>query len=229
MKHILLPALLFLACGNLTAQNQENTSKADWSPEIYQVGKMYPGYIIKLEGDTIHGFIKADSRCSINGIGSSNQNTAAFYLNESDKKPAAKYKPDEIKGYKIADKVYESINYSGGLLKKPNFNLVVEDGTIRLYEWYATVENYNSIMKQSGETWQQFDARRFTTNLIISKDPKEPIEFGMLGLSYAKKMPLLIQDNPEMAKKVANKEKGYTVINVFEVIKEYNKWAAAQH
>lgn len=201
---------------------------ADWSPEIYQVGKKYPGYIIQLNGDTVKGFLKADNRCSIGGIGSSNQNTAEFFLNESDKKPVDKYKPDEIKGYKIADKVYESIAYSGGMLKKPNFNLVVQEGTIRLYEWYSTVEGYTMLQRQSGEDWKAFDNRRFDTKLIVAKDPKEPIEYGMLGMQFAKKMPDLISDNPEMAKKVANKEAGYKFLNMFAVIDEYNAWAAAK-
>jgi hypothetical protein len=227
MKQFFFSALLLLSATAFSQDNNKVTTMADWSPDIYQVGKKYPGYIIKLDGDTVHGFLKADNRCSTGGIGSSNQNTAEFYLNEGDKKPVDKYKPDEIKGYKIADKVYESISYSGGLMKKPNFNLVVEDGAIRLYEWYSTVENYMSLQRQSGEDWKAFDARRFDTKLIVAKDPKEPIEYGMLGMSFAKKMPDLISDNPEMAKKVTNKEQGYKFLNMFEVIKEYNAWKAA--
>lgn len=208
------------------AQTESANATADWSPEIYQVGKMYPGYVITLEGDTVQGFIKADQRCSIGGLGSSNQNTCAFYLNESDKKPAQKYKPTDIKGYKIADKVYESIKYSGGLLKAANFNLVVTDGAIRIYEWYSTKENYSTISKQSGETWAQFDARRFDMKQVVAKDPNEPIELAMLGLSFAKKMPDMIADHKELADKVANKEKGYNFLNIYAVIDEYNKWKA---
>lgn len=229
MKQTLsMTLLLFLAGTSFSNAQNAATASADWSPEIYQVGKMYPGYIIQLEGDTIKGFIKADTRCSSGGLGSSNQNTVAFYLNESDKKPVAKYKPETIKGYKIADKLYESINYSGGLMKKPNFNLVVLDGAIRMYEWYATTENFATVMKQSGETWKEYDARRYDTKLIVSKNPKEPLEYGMLGMSFAKKMPVLIADNPELAKKVADKEKGYNFLNMFAVIDEYNAWAASQ-
>jgi hypothetical protein len=168
--------------------------------------------------------LKADNRCSVGGIGSSNQNTAEFYLNENDKKPVDKYKPDEIKGYQIADKLYESIAYSGGLLKKPNFNLVITDGAIRVYEWYSTKENYNLIQKQSGEDWKAYDARRFDTKTIVAKDPSAPIEYGILGMQFAKKMPDLISDHTELAKKVAAKEKGYTFLNMFAVIEEYNAW-----
>lgn len=225
MKNTWIIACAFcLTLSNSFSQNDGNGAKADWNPETYQVGKMYPGYIVKLDGDTIRGFIKADTRCSIDGIGSSNQNTAAFYTNAQDKKPVDKYNPTEIKAYGIADKVYESISYSGGLFKKPNFNLVVQEGKIRLYEWYSTVDNYSNIRKLSNETWEAFDARRFETKLIVAKEPTEPIEFSMLGLSFAKKMPLLIDDNSEMAEKVMNKEKGYTFINMYEVIEEYNQW-----
>ena len=48
----------------------------------------------------------------------------------------------------------------------------------------------------------------------------------MLGLSFAKKMPALIEDNAELAKKVADKEKGYTFLRIYEVIQEYNEWSA---
>lgn len=227
MKGKFILTLALSASMTVFSQNEENNSMADWSPEVYQVGKKYPGYIIKLDGDTIQGFLKADSRCSSNGVGSSNQNRAEFYLKETDRKPVDKYKPDELKGYMIADKVYESINYSGGMFKKANFNLVVEDGAIRLYEWYSTVDNFSMLSRQSGETWQAFDARRYIINLIVAKDPTDPIDFSMLGLSFKKKMPPLIEDNADMAQKVADKEKGYTFLNAFEVIKEYNAWAAA--
>lgn len=224
MKQTTLITLLLLSSFSFS-QNDRAVTRADWNPERYQVGKMYPGYVITTQGDTVNGFLKAGNRCSIDGIGASNQNTAVFYTNETDKKPVAKYKPEDIKGYRIADKVYESINYSGGLFKKANFNLVVEDGAIRTYEWYATVENYSVLRRGANESWQDFDTRRFDIKLIIAKNPTEPIDFSMLGLSFAKKMPELISDNREMAQKVANKEKGYTVLNLFEVIREYNQWA----
>ncbi len=226
MKKIILSVVVTIL--SATSFSQNSTSRVDWSPEIYRVGTIYPGYIVKLDGDTIQGFIKANTRCSGGGIGSSNQNLAQFFTSKTDKKPAAKYKPADIKGYKVADKVYESINYSGGLFKKPNFNLVVDEGTIRIYEWYATVENFNSVSKQSGESWSDFDARRFETKLIVAKVPTEPIEFSMLGLSFARKMPPMIADHKELAQKVADKEKGYSFLKIFEVITEYNEWSANQ-
>lgn len=221
-----LVAAMLISFNSIAQDNNPGT--ADWSPEVYRVGEKYPGYIIKQDGDTIQGYLKAQQRCSINGIGNSNQNMALFYLSEADKKPTAKYKPKDIKGYKIADKVYEAINYSGGLFKKPNFNVVVTEGAIRLYEWYATAENFNSINQQSGESWMDFDARRFETKTIVAKNPTEPIEAGILGMGFKKKMSVLVEDNAAMTEKIKNGEKGYKFINIYKVINEYNQWAENQ-
>lgn len=223
MKLFLSSLLFSFLAFSSSAQNY-----VDWDPALYEIGKIYPGYIVKLDGDTIQGFLKAHARCAVNGIGSSNQTLASFYANATDKKPLTEYKPGDIKAYKIADKLYESINYSGGLFKKANFNVVQMDGAIRVYEWYATVENYSSIRQQSNESWKDFDSRRFETKLIIATSPSNPIEHSSLGLSFSKKMPELISDNAEMAQKVKNKDKGYGFLNMFKVIDEYNEWKRSQ-
>ena len=222
-------ALFLLVLPHLNVQAQEvGVRKIDWSPEIYQPGKLYPGYIIQLNGDTTKGFLKALQRCAPGGLGNGNQNTAEFYLHESDKKPTGKYDPSEIKGYLIADKLYESIAFSGGLLKKPNFNLVQVDGGIRIYYWYSTVENFSAIQKQSGETWEAFDARRYETKTVVGKPGLDPLEYNSLAMSFAKKMPDFVSDNAAMAKKITDKEKGYKSLDIFNVIDEYNTWKAGQ-
>jgi hypothetical protein len=202
------------------------SAQVDWRPDVYDVGEKYSGYIIKLDGDTIQGYIKALRRTAVDGVGHSNQNRVYFYENSDDRKPQEKYKPDELKGYLVDDKLYESINYSGGLFKKPNFNIVVKDGAIRQYEWYSTKEGFSTINKNSGESWAEYDERRYDTKIIIAKDPTEPIEHSSLGMGFAKKMPEMIYDYEELATKVENKEDGYKWTNFFEVIEEYNAWAA---
>lgn len=225
MKTVLiLPVTLFLFFSFSFAQD-DTSLNVDWSPEIYQVGKIYPGYIIENEGDTIQGYIKALNRCSTGGIGKSNQNWVEFYSSPTDRKPMDKFNPKKIKGYKIADKLYESISYSGGLLKAPNFNLVVNEGAIRTYEWYATVDNFSSLRKQSGETWEAYDARRYETSVIFAKDPSEPEASSSFALGFRKKMSKFVADNSALADKISNKEKGYGLIHIYDIIQEYNEWA----
>ena len=225
MKKITFIAFLCLIFNGLFAQSEE-TSVADWSRDIYQVGKKYPGYVITEDGDKVEGFIKAGNRCSTNGMGNSNQNFCAFYASEGDKKPTAKYKPKDIQGYAIADKVYESINYSGGLMKKPNFNLVVKDGAIKTYEWYSTVDGFMTISRQSGESDEDYDKRRYETKIIFAKTKDNPIAHSSLLLKFSKKMADLVSEDKELAAKVANKEKGYKMFSMFKIIDEYNAWAA---
>lgn len=228
MKQLFIAILMLVSSQGVFAQSEPVKTVADWNPDIYDEGKLYPGYIIKLEGDTVRGFIKSRSRCSLTGMGSSNQNTAEFYLYESDRKPVDKFKPSEIKGYKIADKEYQSIKYSGGLFNKPNFNIIVKDGPIRIYEWYSMKDNFATIRKQSGENWRDYYERLYETKLIIAKDPKEPVELAMLGLFFTKNFLPMIADYPELSEKVKNKEKGYTLLNIFDVIEEYNNWSEAK-
>jgi len=208
MKNLILLLLSF--CFLVSLYGQESaTSSVDWSSDVYQKGTKYPGYIITNDGEKIKGFIKAGKRCPVAGLGSSNQNLCEFYTNETDKKPTKKYKPGDIKGYMVAEKIYESILYSGGLFKKPNFNVVATDGAIRIYEWYS----------------KESKSSNYETKIIIAKDPKAPIEHSMLGLKFKKKMAELVADNKEMATKVANKEKGYKMFSMFKIIDEYNNWA----
>lgn len=230
---IIFSSFIALALGlSAFSQNQPNNgvrSEVDWSPQVYEEGSRYSGYIIELNGDTVYGYIKALSRASVQGMGHNNQNRVYFYMKKDDRKPVDKYKADELKGYLIADKLYESIKYSGGLFNKPNFNLVLKDGAIRLYEWYSTKDGFSMMKKQSGESWADFDARRYQVDLIVAKTADDPMNYSMLGIKFAKKMPELISDHKELASKVANKEKGYKWTNFFEVIEAYNEWAAAKN
>lgn len=224
IKQTITLLLILAAVSPVFAQDVAGNAIGDWNPDIYRVGQRYPGYIINLEGDTVSGFLEAQSRCSGSGLGASNQTQAVFYVHETDKKPAAKYKPNQLKGYKIADKVYESIPYSGGLLKKPNFNLVVKDGAIRIYEWYSAAESFGLVVRQSGDTWQDYDRRKYQIRLIIAKDGKDPVEHAMLGLSFSKKMSEMTSDYPELAEKIKSKAKGHTYLDMFDVIQAYNDW-----
>ena len=101
----------------------------DWSETVYKIGKIYPGFYVTNTNDTIHGYFLHDDK-------KGNQKKCRFYTNEMDKKPTAEFKPEDIKSYKVADKlkkhgagaagfsdwwaykfeVYEAIPYNGAIL-----------------------------------------------------------------------------------------------------------------
>src|ERR1035437_9086873 len=122
MKKITAIAALLLVAMTAGAQ--------DWSGTIYRVGLIYPGYYVGEKDDTVQGYFKMGNQTD-------NQNTCNYYKNEMDKKPTQKFAPEDITSYKVGDKIYRSIHFSGGLLAKPlKFNLVIKDGAITQFKWY---------------------------------------------------------------------------------------------
>ena len=212
-KQLLITAMLFTGFCALKAQ--------DWSTSVYHYGEKYPGYIIKLEGDTVQGYIEYQyDRFKA-------QNNVEFYTDPKNKKTKVVYKGDDLKGYKVADKVYRSIAYSGGLLPKPmRFNLLVKDGRIAIYRWYDRNENYLTMMKSSSETQEEFEKRLYPDKEIYAKGNEKPFDSSNFGLKFAKFWAEQTSDYAEMSAKIANKDKGYGLLKIYEIIDEYNAWYA---
>jgi len=204
-KKVFLWAISLMFLTNIFAQ--------DWSSSIYNVGKLYPGYIIKNDGTKIEGYIEAQYRASNGPIGSSNQDKVIFFTDPKNKKTKIAYKPEDLKGYKIADKVYKTMNYSGGLLAKPlRFLLLVNDGHIARYAWYD----------QNG--YEGINIPKFDEKLILQKGDEKPVELSSFTLGFAKKMSEFVSDYKEQADKITNKDKGYGLLKIYDIIDEYNAW-----
>jgi hypothetical protein len=177
----------------------------DWTGRVYQVGKIYPGFYVTNSNDTIQGYF-------LHGNQAANQKKCVFYTNEMDRKSTSEFKPDEIKSYKVADKLYRSINFSGGLTSKPlRFNLITKDGAITEYVFYS----------EDGS---------FTPEPVFHKPHdaanNKPLQMGYFALGFAKKLGEYVADYPELAAKVTGKEKGYGMLNLLAIIAEYNEWYA---
>jgi hypothetical protein len=209
-KNIAIFIFLFVT-GNISI-----AQKPDWATDVYMVDEMYPGYIIKTNGEKIEGYLKALPRGPQEGgeLWPSNQTRCDFFSDPKNKKTKVVYKPADLQGYKIADKYYKSIPYSGGLTSKvSNFCLQTSTGRISSYVWYNFVE--------ANKKWEE--------KTLIQKGDEKPIDQSMLMLGFAKKMSEMVGDYAELAAKVANKEKGYGVGSIDAVIKEYNEWYAKNH
>jgi hypothetical protein len=177
----------------------------DWSGAIYKTGKKYPGYYVGLTGDTVNGYF-------IHGTKQQNQLRCDFYRNEMDTATGTTFFPEDISSYKVGDKLYRSIHYSGGLLKKPlRFVVVVKDGGISQFTFYS--EDPTTPTEEK-------------TVFYKANDPEnpDPIELQQLGLGFAKKMSAFTADYEELSKKVADKEKGYGMLQIDAIIDEYNTW-----
>jgi hypothetical protein len=179
----------------------------DWSGKIYQIGKIYPGFYVTNSNDTVQGYF-------LHGNQPGNQKKCYFYTNEMDKKATSEFKPEDIKSYKVADKLYRSINFSGGLMAKPlRFNLVTKDGGISEYVFYS----------EDGAAAPEpvFHKAHDLAN-------NKPLQMSYFGLGFAKKLSEYVSDYPALAAKVSGKEKGYGMLNLLVIIDEYNVWYAAK-
>jgi hypothetical protein len=209
-KLTLMAAIAAMTIATVNAQ--------DWSGSVYQFGKVYPGYIVKLSGDTVNGFVQHQNR-------SKNQTECNFYTDPNDKKSKVTYKSDDIKAYKVGDKDYRAIRYSGGLIGKAvRFNLLVADGHIARYMWYYKEQDIN--MQSGNESDYDFDKRIHTEKQVYIKGDAQPFDHDKFALRWGKVMSELVSENAELATKVSNKDKGYGLLNHYDIISEYNTWYA---
>ena len=181
-----------------------STSHAqDWSSDVYKTGELYPGYIIGADGKKTEGYIKYQNRYTM-------QNEVLFYTDKDDKKSKQDLKTKDLKEYKVADKLYHCINYSGGLSGSAiRANLVVEEGCITQYVWYNRAENWAIMQKGASETEEEFMARMYPSVMVFVKPGDEkPRSLDYFGMGFAKKMAEYVGDNKELARKVEDKEKG---------------------
>jgi hypothetical protein len=222
MKKLFLSLHLLLASCFLAPLLTYAQTEVDWAGKTYKFGGIYPGYIVTLNGDTVKGYVQHNNRVD-------NQDKAYFYTDPNSNKTKKSYNPSELKGYMVGDKVYRSIEWSGGLFgKMMKFNLLEKDGAIAQYTFYAKSEGYMIQVHNKDEDDYAYDARVSERQSVFQKRNEKPFDQTSLGLSFAKKTSELVSDYPELAAKVKNKEKGYGMLNLLEIIDEYNRWAAAK-
>ncbi len=190
----------------------------DWSTDVYKYGELYPGYIIDAGGTKTEGFIKYDDRYSM-------QKDILFYTDKADKKSKTKYKTDDLTEFKVADKLYHCIHYSGGLFSKPiNANLVVKVDCITEYVWYDRAEDYMTMRKTASETNEEFYARMYPPTTLFLKAGEEDVKtISGFALKFTEKMSEWIADNAELAEKISSKEKGYGMLHLLDIIEQYNE------
>lgn len=188
----------------------------DWSGSTYEYYKPASGYVILTNGDTLRGYVLHGDRIS-------NQKNCIFYEDISKKSNYKSFKPKELRGYFVGDKTYKTLNFSGGLLSKPqSFVLLIKEGRISQFIYYSREAGILGPVKFGNETDAQFDARVSKDEIIWNKDGEEPIQYASLVLGFAKKISKLVEDYPELTSKIANKEKGYGIMNMTSIADEYN-------
>ncbi|MGB0861585.1 MAG: hypothetical protein ACPG19_14305 [Saprospiraceae bacterium] len=172
----------------------------------YRVGELYEGYIIKKDNSREEGYIIYQNPLQ-------RREKVIFYKNKNDKRSSKKYKPKELNGYKVGSIEFRTIKYKMLMIKMTIFAEIVTKGHITVFN---VANNYDEIK------------REYNSEMILQKGDDEAVSSSKF-LRFSKKMSAYIKDHKELAKKVKNKEKGYRLLSMLAIIKEYNEWYETQN
>ena len=128
--------------------------------------------------------------------------------------------------YKVADKLYHIIPYSGSAGIQPRANLVINaEGCIKEYVWYDRASSYNKLKKRPGESDEDFGARKFPLTTVYYKSTDGMgVTKAFFKDDFAKKMYKYLILNKDLAKKAKSKQAGYSkLLDIAKIFKEYNK------
>lgn len=172
----------------------------------YVIGRFYEGYIILPDGSREDGFIKYD-------IFNEMQGAIVFATDPKSRRTRTTYKPKTLQGYKVADRTWHSVLFKDIIGPKMQRFLQLEsDGFIKLYQYYPNEGN-----------------RPDDAQVVIQKGDEVAFNQGSLLTGFHKKVGELVSEHEELAAKVRNKEKGYKLLQLYDIIDEYNTWYQANH
>jgi hypothetical protein len=214
INEMILLLLLVLLTGHVRGQEAD-----------MERGKVYPGFIITLDGDTIDGHL-----LNINLW--LNQHMTFMYKDPENAEGRVKYKAGEIKAYQVGIRYYESMDYTFAYSTKTrNFILRKADGPINLYIWYYDEDRGKLLspdisLAELAKAYL-FEEKDLWSNAFGKKKNGEFTELTSVKflMKFAKNMSAYIADNPELARKVLDKTPGYqgTIGGIEKIIREYNE------
>ncbi len=160
--------------------------------------KIYPGTVTTLDGKVIEGYV-------LNQSSEQNQKECIFYADANDSRSKKIYRPEDLISYNIENYQYRTVNYSGPIKigkSVRRFAFVAKPGAITTYAYWGPQEE-----------------------MFWAKGNEEPVTGTSLAMGFKKNMAKLIGDDTELMGKVDRKEKGYGMLNILDIINEYNQKA----
>ncbi len=221
-KSLLLCALIFGLVTNSMAQNDE--------PLMNNINTRYKGYVVTNSNDTIRGYLLNSNKVE-------NQYEVLVYNNIHTPNPIADFTfiPNDVKEYKVGARHY--VTFPMAEDKDPNrkvFLLREVKGPISLFEYYSeegdpnrTRVKRNLRLPENKRAYNIDESKLQRNNYGYKNGVLTDMSGSAWIMSYKKVLADYVSDYPELAKKIADKEKGYGFINKLKHVYEYNDWAKA--
>jgi len=203
--------LIVLMCASTLSTFGQNGGKFNNT----DLDKIFKGYMVNEKHDTIKGSFKIYTQDMM-------QQSCLLIDNNGNQLYGNSW--NNVICYKIENNtVWYSTKFTN--LKAPadakrlgdapeTFLNVVEEGPITMFE-YNFVDRSANPVKNDVKTYLQ----------LMNG---EVVDASSLLLGFKNKMSGYVKDYPDLATKISNKEKGYGLLNINSIIREYNTWYLAK-
>lgn len=162
----------------------------------FRLFQFYDGYIVHHDGTTERGFIQY--------LDETDRYEKVVFQKDKDGKKQ-KYKVVDLDGYMVAETRYKALEFDDIIGKTRKFVVITDEGCINSY--------FYRVLGDDG-VW---------SGMTIFETDKMTVNSQKFALSFSKKMAELLADDPELAARVANKEKEYGMLKMYDIVAEYNE------
>ena len=180
----------------------------------YKLDQRYPGYFINAKGDTIRGWILLTNKLD-------NQQGSEYSNDAKAEKLKFFLMPDEVKGFKVKDRVYTSVVYGDPDPKPEHFLFTLAEGELKLYQYFRLSRDLY-VGTGTGQRPAVGDDEQYLQSefVIMNKSGKQFVIFSQ-G-SFMKNAEEIFEDNKELLQKINDKEKGFRYIDLPAIVGQYN-------
>ncbi len=179
-----------------------------------KLNQRYPGYFINAKGDTIRGWILLINKLD-------NQAGGEYSNDARAEKVRIFLMPDEVRGFIVQDRVYNSIDYGDPDHKSQHFLLTLAEGDLKLYEYFRLSKDLY-VGTGAGQRPATGNDEQYLQNefIIVNKAGKQfTIENEN---SLAKNAEEIFASDAALMKKVKEREKEFRFKDLPELVKQYN-------
>lgn len=186
----------------------------------YKLNQRYPGYFINAKGDTIRGWILLTNKLD-------NQDGSEYSNDAKAEKIKFFLLPDEVRGFKVQDRVYTSVEYGDPEPKPEHFLLTIAEGDLKLYQYFRLAKDLY-VGTGTGQRPAVGDDEQYLQSefVIVNKSGKKFAIFSQSSL--LKNAGELFEANKELLQKINDREKGFRYNDLPAIVTEHNKAAAGK-
>jgi hypothetical protein len=181
----------------------------------YKLNQRYPGYFINAKSDTIRGWILLINKLD-NQVGGE-------YSNDSRAEKIKIYLlPDEIKGFKVQDRIYTALEYGDADPKSQHFLLTLAQGELNLYQYFRLPKDLY-VGTGTGQRAATGDDEQYLQSefIIINQSGKQFVISNQNSLM--KNAEEIFGSEKDLLQKILDKEKEYHIKDLKEIVTEFNQ------